>query len=159
MSLVGERILKWWSPQFISDCISFDGFDFIAKYKMVPHVSVLLEVIFFCLYVFKSKYTNLTFYFSRKLTFIEFKIHKRQHGMGVFSSGKSRLWGMHCEERLSGFQDRVFRLGKLRKGAAWRCGDTLGFVVSTLTLNKSEVMGNLPVLHTSADPSMKSILL
>lgn len=79
--------------------------------------------------------------------------------MGVFSSGKSRPGGMHCEERLSGFQDRVCRVRKLRKGAARCCGDALGFVVSALTLSKSEVMGNLPVLHTSADPSMKSILL
>lgn len=57
-------------PQFINDCISFDGFDFIAKYKMVPPVSVLLEVVFSCLYLFKSKYANLTLHFSRKLTFL-----------------------------------------------------------------------------------------
>lgn len=43
---------------------------------MVPYVSVLLEVIFFCLYVFKSKSTNLTFYFSRKLTFLSLKYIK-----------------------------------------------------------------------------------
>ena len=68
----------------------FDSFDFIAKSRMLPHVSMPLKVIFYFSASFKSKHTNLTLCILRKGDLFEFKIYERQPGMFVFSMGRSR---------------------------------------------------------------------
>lgn len=46
------------------------------------------------------------------------------------------------------------RVGK-RARALWRSGDSLGFVVLTLTLSSSGIWDKLPVLYDSVGPFIK----
>ena len=75
--------------------------------------------------LFKSKYTNLTFYFLGKVTFMNLK-YITGSLMCLFSA-RHTLW-----KRLSWFEDRVCRVGKLRRSSAWWSGVGLGFIGPTL---------------------------
>lgn len=60
---------------FNSGVDSFDGFEFIAKYKMIflmPPCHLRLYFLDF-LHPFKSKYTKLRLYLSGKVTFMSLK--------------------------------------------------------------------------------------
>lgn len=111
-----------------------DSFDFIANSKMLPYVSMPLEVVFSYLSAsFKSKHYQCYTLLLRKGNLFEFKIYERQPGMFVFSTGGARPWGT-C--RVRGCQDLKADF------AEFLCQRKLGRVVPALILSASGLMGS-----------------